>query len=118
MARKRYFDLGEENWGQKVRRAYYTQREMTGRRYADIAQTITDVAMPCYVNTLQRLEKYDTVPTTPRQRTMAYLAVLAYGYDPEDFGLTKDMVSSKRLASKEVADLLLRSCDSSSSCAA
>lgn len=109
MARRTKFqELPEENWGQRVHRAYRQQRDRTGRKYMDVAALISKV-MPVYDTTLQRLEKYERAEDlTTRQRINAWLVLLAYGFNPEEFGITKDMVPVERLTSKEVVDLLLQ----------
>ena len=102
--RKKPLRLEPETWGEQVKRAYLTQRDLTGRKYHDIAAEITELGLPCYVNSLQRLEKMETVPQTARQRLIAWLALLVYGFDPADFGIEKATISPARYTSKEVIE--------------
>lgn len=104
--RRKPLRLEPETWGQQVRRAYMTQRDLTGRYYKEIAAEITEAGLPVYVNSLQRLEKFETAPQTARQQLIAWLVLTAYGYDPTDFGLEKESIRPARYTSKEVVDLL------------
>lgn len=40
-----------------------------------------------------RLEDFDEIPARMRTRQVAYFALVAYGYEPADFGLTPDTVA-------------------------
>ena len=81
-----------------------TQRDLTGRHYKEIADAITEAGLPVYVNSLQRLEKFETVPQTARQMLIAWLALTAYGFDPRDFELDKADIRPARYTSKEVVE--------------
>lgn len=41
-------------------------------------------------STLMRFEYEPTPPTDLRRRAIAYLALVAYGYDPTEFGLSEN----------------------------
>lgn len=102
--RRKPLRLEPETWGEQVKRAYLTQRDLTGRHYKEIAAEITELGIPVYVNSLQRLEKMESVPQTARQSLIAWLALLVYGFDPTDFGLDKASISPARYTSKEVIE--------------
>jgi hypothetical protein len=58
VARKsRYLQLPEENWGQRVHRAYRQQRDATGRKYIDVAALISKVIEPKDHPTVERDEE-------------------------------------------------------------
>jgi transcriptional regulator with XRE-family HTH domain len=75
--------LEEETWGQRLRRA----REEAGLSQPGAARLLTKVVIPVTQPEVSRLEGQLSPPATGRQAFLAYLLVLAYGYDPDDFGL-------------------------------
>lgn len=83
--------LTEETWGDRLHRAYRTCREKHGLVYADHADAISQF-FPLAESVLLRLEDQLDVPSRPNTRLRAYMALLAYGFDPADFGLSKDNV--------------------------
>lgn len=82
--------LEEETFGEKLHRAYRTCRKLYGLKYLDHAEAISE-----WINVsdqaLMRWEiDFEDLPTRPRQRQLTYLAIIAYGFDPADFGLTPE----------------------------
>ena len=73
--------LGQETWGQRLRRA----REHAGLSIYD-AEKIVSRVYPASYRTIARLEKLAAAPDDKRA-VLAYVAVVAYGFDPADFGL-------------------------------
>jgi len=56
-------------------------------------------------SSVQRLEKLDECPTDPRRRLVAFLTLLLYGFDPQDFGLsTGDL--PRALDPKKIASII------------
>lgn len=102
-ARNPLFTLTEETWGDQMHRAYRQARAkfaqgrdpQTGQAafsYAVVARKLQSVGIPMTDQALFRLEQLTEPPTRMRQRQVAYFALIAYGYDPADFGLTPDNV--------------------------
>lgn len=81
--------LDDESFGERVHRAYRQGRAIHGFTYREIADRITQV-YPVSMQSLQRIEQQPDVPRQPRVRLVAYLALVAYGFDPETFGLNHD----------------------------
>lgn len=95
--------LGDETWGDRVHRAYRVARQrsngqrdpLTGRAtfsYLTVAEKLTATGFPVSDTALLRLEEHRTIPTRATTRRIAYFAILGYGFDPADFGLTADTV--------------------------
>jgi hypothetical protein len=106
MARKtsKPFQLGDERWGEKVRRAYYRGKELHGYTWESLAQTISQVT-PMSHGGLQRFMKYETKPTGRAVET-AYLLCLAMGVNPVDLEITESQIQTPLYTSKTVRDLL------------
>jgi hypothetical protein len=81
--------LDDESFGERVHRAYRQGRALHGFTYRDIAERLTNL-YPVSMQSLQRIEQQDEIPKQPRVRLVAYLALIAYGFEPEDFGLNHD----------------------------
>lgn len=103
-ARPRRFD-DALTWGEKVHLAYRRSRATYGHTYREVAERISQI-FPTTDATIVRLESYDTVPKQERVRIVAYLALLAYGFDPSDFGLSPDNVRLDKQVLKRAAGLL------------
>lgn len=94
MGRKRMsntarLSLDDENFGERVHRAYRQGRAAHGFTYREIAERLSTV-YPVSMQSLQRIEAQAEIPRQPRMRLVAYLALIAYGFEPEDFGLNHD----------------------------
>lgn len=74
--------LEEETWGDRVKRA----RDRSGLTLEQAAARVATV-MPVSYGALARLEKLPDAPKERQRRFMAYLTVLAYGFDPAGLGL-------------------------------
>ena len=97
--------LGEENWGQKVRRGYYLSKSIYGQTWEELAQRISQV-QSITETSLMRLMTVEEKPTRAKALQMAWLLALALGIDPAEFDLYPEDLNSNFLTSKEVADLL------------
>lgn len=86
---KQHLRLGEETLGDRIHRAYRRCKAETGLVYLDHATAISEI-VPVSDQTLMRLEQLDDLPSRPRQRQTLFLMMLAYGFDPHDFGLTEE----------------------------
>lgn len=88
----KHLTLDDENWGERVHRAYRVARDAYGGEkinYRAVAERIAHV-FPCSMTSLQRLEHYEEVPAQPRVRLMAFYALVAYGFDPAEFEITPE----------------------------
>lgn len=81
--------LGEETWGERLHRAYRRCRALHGITYLAHSEAISEF-IPVSDQTIMRFEERDEMPANPRQRQLAYLIVTAYGFCPEEFGLTAE----------------------------
>jgi hypothetical protein len=91
--------LTPETWGDQMHRAYRQARarfgggrdKETGKAafsYDVVARKLRSVGISMTDQVLLALERLDDPPKRMRQRQVAYFALIAYGYDPADFGLT------------------------------
>lgn len=81
---------GPVTWGDEFRSAYSKAKRTLPRgvvTYQAIADRVS-LLVPANQTTILRLGQRDTVPEDPSQRQMAYLALVAMGYDPREFELT------------------------------
>ncbi len=77
--------LPPESWGRRFRRA----REDHARLSLQAAEAaVKELGWETSHTTLGRIEKANEVPATKRQRQTAIFALVAYGVDPTDFGLS------------------------------
>jgi hypothetical protein len=60
--------------------------------------------LPVSYSSLMRLESMQEPPTDQRRRLLAYLTLVAYGYDPTQFGLEREDLP-KWVTPKVLADL-------------
>lgn len=93
--------LDEETWGERFGRA----RARSGLNLRDAATKISTVEPTSYA-TLARLERLDATPPDLRRRVVAALALLVYGYDPGQFGLSLDDLP-RGIDRQALADLLI-----------
>ena len=106
---KNLIHLADENWGDRLHRAYRTaRRNNPGLTYRQVAQQLSRI-FPTTDATVIRLENYDDVPSQQRVRALAYLVVLAYGFDPGQFGLDESNTGLDPQIIKTARDLLIRS---------
>lgn len=93
--------LDAETWGDQLHRAYRQARDMYPRdpvtgeavlSYRVVAEKMRAAGIDVGDQTLMRLEDLTELPTRMKSRQIAYFALLAYGYDPEDFGLNPQTV--------------------------
>ncbi len=78
--------LPDESWGQRLRRA-------RGKRSLEGTAELVSMVNPTSHTSLARLEQLEAVPVKgkqPKLRARAVLALLVYGYNLEDFGLSLD----------------------------
>lgn len=75
--------LPEETWGERLRRA-------RKRRSLESTAELVSLAAPTSHTSLARLESLDKAPENRKARARAVLALLVYGFDPADFGLSLD----------------------------
>lgn len=97
--------LGEETWGERVRRAYYRSKREFGHDWEDLASRVSQLNH-CSHTALMDLMKYDAKPAKTAQLQRAWLFSLALGIDPAELDLYPEDIGSEHLASKTVADLL------------
>lgn len=97
--------LDEENWGERVNRAYRRGRRKYGITYDLVADRISPIEKTTG-GTLVRLGDHEDVPGQARTRKIAWLALISYGFDPADFGLTTDNVPLAGLDIKAVRAML------------
>lgn len=83
--------LVEENWGERLHRASRMSRQMYGQTYRDVAASISRLHK-ITDSTLIRLESYKELPSQQRVRVIAFYTLLAYGFEPAEFGLTEENV--------------------------
>lgn len=74
--------LGAETWGERLRRA----RDRAGLNTRQAADLIGPYIPTSYA-TLARIERKSSQMPTGRTAQIAFVALLAYGIDPADFGL-------------------------------
>lgn len=96
--------LDAETWGERVARA----RNRSGMSLKEAAARVSQL-LPVSYSTLMRLESMQQPPTDTKRRILAFLTLVAYGYEPQDFGLepgdlprwiTPDVLSDLRIAKK------------------
>ncbi len=80
--------INDETWGERFHRAYRRGRARHHFTYLGVAEAISATGNPVSDQTLLRLEQADEAPRSVSQRKAAYLALVAYGFEPEEFGLT------------------------------
>lgn len=74
--------LDDETWGEQVRRA----RERAGLSLRQATELVSRV-LPTSLKSLARLEEQIHAPEDGRRQLTAYVALLAYGFEPDGFGL-------------------------------
>lgn len=84
--------IEHETWGERFHRAYRKGRDAYGFTWRSLAETISQVT-PVVNSTLIRMSELEEAPAGRAKRQLAYLTVLAMGFDPDDFDLTEEDVS-------------------------
>lgn len=97
--------LDSETWGDRMNRAYRMARRKYKLTYDSVAERISPIEKTTS-GTLVRLGDFDELPGQARTRKIAFLAVMAYGFDPKDFGLTAENVPLAGMDLKAVRELL------------
>lgn len=107
MPAQKQLTLGVETWGERVRRAYRRARDTWGDgfNYRSVAEQIS-LVYPVSMTALQRLEQNEELPKQPRVRIVAFYALLAYGFDPADFGLTDENTPVANIDLRKTRQLL------------
>jgi transcriptional regulator with XRE-family HTH domain len=95
--------LGQEPFGARLRRA----RQASGIELRAAAELISQLMFTSHTR-LNRLEKMVDPPVDRDRRALAYLAMLVYGFDPAELGLTPADLP-KGLRSNSDLEALLRS---------
>ena len=88
-----------ETWGDKFHRAYRLARRRYGKgfTYREAARRVS-VVLQTNDAAILRLESFDTMPTTPRQRALAVYCLVVYGFEPGVLGFTEHNVDAEVLA--------------------
>lgn len=73
--------------------------------FQDVADALTAVGKDCAESALYKLTKFTDVPARMPTRQRAYLALLVYGYDPGEFGLTIENSGLQSWNPKILSDL-------------
>lgn len=97
--------LYEPTFGEELHRIYRAGKAQHRFNYLDRAAAISRV-MPVSDQTLIRYELLKEPPPRPRQRLLVYLAIISYGFDPAEFGLTPDNVPVGALDLRRVEELI------------
>lgn len=92
-------ELDAELWGERVRRAR-ERAKLSVRTAAELVGAV----LPTSFRSIARLEEEPGVPDGRRQ-LLAYVALLAYGFDPAGFGLG-DSAASRLVNRDEVLQVL------------
>jgi hypothetical protein len=77
--------LDDETWGERVRRA----RNRSRLSLKTVEHLIRPMA-PASYSYVGRLEQLVAPPSDMKKRAVAFLTLVAYGYDPTEFGLSRD----------------------------
>jgi hypothetical protein len=78
-----FAQLGEENWGERVRRA----RNRRGVGLKEAARHLSEAFQPVGINTLQRMEMLPAPPSDRKRLLLAAVYIASLGYDPADFDI-------------------------------
>lgn len=94
--------LEAETWGERLTRA----RRRSGMSLKEAAHVVSQF-WPVSHTSLMRLESLETEPADGKRRMLATLTVVAYGFEPSDFGLTVDELPPG-IDRAALSDLLIR----------
>ena len=111
--KKAHLSLGDESFGEKIHRAYRIGRRKYGFTYSEVAERIRPI-YPISDQALQRMaEEIESLEqASSRQRIWLFLMLLAYGFEPSEFGIEDGSVS----LDPEVVKLARRRLSPTSSC--
>lgn len=95
-------------WGDEFRNAYIQAKrhfEPGVISYVAVAERVSQL-IPTSDTTILRLSYNDTVPASASTRQIAYLALVAMGFDPTQFGLTLQDRALKGLTDIQIRKML------------
>lgn len=98
----------ERNWGSEFRAAFIQARHHFGSEvtsYDSVAERVSQL-VPTTGTSIMRLGYSETVPRRPPQRQIAYLAFVAMGFDPLEFGLKPEDRRLRGLTDIEIRKML------------
>lgn len=98
----------EVNWGEEFRQAYIQAKgyfESGVITNAAVAERVSRL-VPTTPTSILRLGYLTGPPTRPNHRQIAYLALVAMGYDPSEFGLTSEDRALRGLTDIEIRKML------------
>lgn len=99
---------GEAHWGDEFRAAYLQAKrhfEPGVVSYEAVAERVSQL-VPTTGTSILRLGYSEEVPSRPNQRQIAYLALVAMGFDPTEFGLDASDRALRGLTEIEVRKML------------
>lgn len=79
--------LVDETWGERLSRAYRRFRVAHGLVYEDVARRLTELGFTVSQPGVAELGDHPDIPAREATRQRAYWVLLAYGYEPADWGL-------------------------------
>lgn len=79
--------LDAETWGERIGRA----RSRAGLSLKEAASRVSDFIPVSYAS-IMRLENLGSEPPDAKRRAVAFLTLVAYGYNPAEFGLSRSDV--------------------------
>lgn len=82
-----FITLGDETFGERVSRAYRRFRVAHGLVYEDVARRLTEIGFTVSQPSVAELGDHPDIPAREATRQRAYWVLLAYGYEPADWGL-------------------------------
>jgi hypothetical protein len=95
-------------WGDEFRNAYIQAKRHFKPgviSYVAVAERVSQL-IPTSDTTILRLSYNDTVPASASTRQIAYLALVAMGFDPTQFGLTLQDRALKGLTDIQIRKML------------
>lgn len=98
----------EPRWGDEFRAAYLQAKRHFDQgviSYVAVAERVSQL-IPTSDTTILRLSYNDEVPTNAGTRQIAYLALMAMGFDPAEFGLTMEDRGLRGLTDIELRRML------------
>lgn len=100
--------LGPETLGHKLRRAYKLgQERRPGLTYRGAAELIRPFQAISDASLVRWEKDLESVEITPRSTLLKiYFALLVYGVDPADLGITPDLLNLDPTIAKKAVDVL------------